>query len=228
MALKPGRYEIKVELDNGKTVRDSIRLDSITEYIVLNKDFRIYDDANLVASNNKALQDILAAELAKENKTIDTLFADNVDADIQLQDMDAGRSFKLENILYDFDKSTLRPESKKELDRLVVILNEQKDIKVEISSHTDATRNVEAAKKIFARKGIPYTKEAHDKMSGSYNQRLSQRRAQSVVDYLTKKGIAKTRLVAKGYGEEKPVATNDTDEGRQLNRRTEFKVLESK
>lgn len=228
MALKPGSYEIEVELDNGKIVRDSIRLDEITEYIELKKDFRIYDDTNLIASNNKALQEILAAELKNENKTIDTLFADNVDSDIELQDMGAGRSFKLENILYDFDKSTLRPESKKELDRLVVILNEQEGIKVEISSHTDATRNVESAKRIFARKGIPYTKEAHDKMSGSYNQRLSQRRAQSVVDYLTKKGIAKSRLVAKGYGESNPVATNDTDEGRQLNRRTEFKVLESK
>ena len=228
MALKPGRYEIEVELENGQIVRDSIRLDEIEEYIVLNKDFRIYSDTNLIVKNNKALQDILAAELKKENKTIDTLFADNVDSDIKLQDMGAGRSFKLENILYDFDKSTLRTESIKELDRLVVILNEQEGIKVEISSHTDATRNVEAAKKVFARKGIPYTKEAHDKMSGTYNQRLSQRRAQSVVDYLTKKGIAKSRLVAKGYGETNPVATNDTDEGRQLNRRTEFKVLESK
>ena len=228
MALKPGSYEIEVELDNGKIVRDSIRLDDITEYIELKKDFRIYDDTNLIAKNNKALQDILAAELKKENKTIDTLFADNVDSEIKLQDMGAGRSFKLENILYDFDKSTLRIESKKELDRLVIILKEQEGIKVEISSHTDATRNVEAAKKIFARKGITYTKEAHDKMSGTYNQRLSQRRAQSVVDYLTKKGIAKVRLVAKGYGESIPVATNDSDEGRQLNRRTEFKVLESK
>src|SRR5690606_5010701 len=98
---------------------------------------------------------------------------------------------------------------------------------VEISSHTDAARNVEAAKQIFERKGIKYSKEAHDKMSGDYNKKLSQRRAQSVVDYLTNKGIPKNRLVAKGYGEEKPVATNDTDEGRQLNRRTEFKVLES-
>lgn len=228
MALKPGRYEIEVELENGKIVRDSIRLDEITEYVELKKDFRIYDDSNLIVSNNKALQDILAAELEKENKTIDTLFADNVDSKIELQDMGAGRSFKLENILYDFDKSTLRPESKVELDRLVVILNEQEGIKVEISSHTDAARNVESAKKIFARKGIPYTKEAHDKMSGTYNQKLSQRRAQSVVDYLVKKGIAKSRLVAKGYGETIPVASNDTDEGRQLNRRTEFKVLESK
>ena len=63
-------------------------------------------------------------------------------------------------------------------------------------------------------------------MSKTYNNRLSQRRAQSVTDYLIKKGILKDRLVAKGYGEEKPIATNDTDDGRQLNRRTEFKVLE--
>lgn len=228
MALKPGKYEIEVELTSGEIVRDSISLDEITEYVVLKKDFRIYSDSNLIAENNKALQEILAEELKKEGKTVDTLFTDNIKSDIELQDLDAGRSFKLENILYDFDKATLRPESKTELDRLVVILKEQSAIKVEISSHTDATRNVEMAKKIFKRKGIPYTKEAHDKMSGTYNQRLSQRRAQSVVNYLIKKGISKSRLVAKGYGESQPVATNDTDEGRQLNRRTEFKVLESK
>jgi outer membrane protein OmpA-like peptidoglycan-associated protein len=142
--------------------------------------------------------------------------------------MDAGRTFTLNNIEYDFDKSTLRSASKIELDRLVVILKEQKDIKVEISSHTDAKRNVEMAKRAFKQRGETYTKEAHDKMSKAYNQRLSQRRAQSVVNYLIKKGISKTRLVAIGYGEEKPIATNDTEEGRQKNRRTEFKVLETK
>ena len=62
-------------------------------------------------------------------------------------------------------------------------------------------------------------------MSKKYNNRLSQRRANSVTNYLIKKGITKSRLVPKGYGEEKPIATNDTDEGRQKNRRTEFKVL---
>ncbi|MFM7824169.1 MAG: OmpA family protein, partial [Bacteroidota bacterium] len=58
-----------------------------------------------------------------------------------------------------------------------------------------------------------------------YNIKLSQLRAQSVVDYLKYRGINAERLVAKGYGETIPVATNDTDEGRQLNRRTEFKIL---
>ena len=81
------------------------------------------------------------------------MFTDNVNTDIDLQGMDAGRSFKLENILYDFDKATLRPESKKELDRLFVILEEQSSIKVEISSHTDGTRNVEAAKRLFKSRG---------------------------------------------------------------------------
>ncbi len=228
MALTPGNYVIEVELENGQTVKDSLKLDEILEYIELRKDFRIYSDSNLIVTNDPTLQQLLEAELKNEGKTIDTLFTENIKGEIKLQEMGAGRSFKLENILYDFDKSTLRPESKTELDRLVIILKEQATIKVEISSHTDAARNIEAAKQIFERKGIEYSKEAHDKMSGTYNKKLSQRRAQSVVDYLTSKGIPKARLVAKGYGEEKSVATNDTNEGRQLNRRTEFKVLESK
>jgi len=58
-----------------------------------------------------------------------------------------------------------------------------------------------------------------------YNQKLSQARTQSVVDYLTDAGVAENRLVAKGYGEKEPIAPNDTKENKQLNRRTEFKVL---
>ncbi|TXB65989.1 OmpA family protein [Vicingus serpentipes] len=226
MALTPGRYEIEVELETGEIVRDSINLEEITEYIEMYKDFRIYSDSNLLANNNVSLQKALDDALKGENnKTIDTLFTDNVGKPKDVKPLDAGRSFKLENIFYDFDKSTLRAESKKELNHLVAILKENTAIKVEISSHTDASRNVEMAKKIFARRGLVYSKEAHDKMSRSYNEKLSQRRAQSVVDYLIANGIPKSRLVAKGYGESKPVATNDTDEGKQQNRRTEFKVL---
>jgi len=233
MALTPGVYEIEVELESGEIVSDSIRLNDITEYVVLHKDFRIYSDTNLIVKNDPSLEELLAAELKKEDKTIDTLFTDNIDADIELAPMDAGRTFTLNNIEYDFDKSTLRSVSKTELDRLVVILNEHKDIKVEISSHTDAKRNVEMAKRAFKQRGEVYTKEAHDKMSKRYNNRLSQRRANSVTNYLIKKGIAKSRLVAKGYGEEKPIADNtnsdgtDNPAGRQKNRRTEFKVLEN-
>lgn len=198
------------------------------------------EDSLIADQRSKSLEELLQEELLKE-KTIDTLiidsintkiadsinamFADNIDADINLKPLDEGRNFVLNNIQYDFDKSTLRPESRKELDRLAVVLKENKNINVEISSHTDGARNVEMAKRIFKWKKIPYTKEAHDKMSKSYNQRLSQRRAQAVVSYLRRKGIPKSRLVAKGYGEEQPAATNDTAEGRQTNRRTEFKVL---
>ena len=61
--------------------------------------------------------------------------------------------------------------------------------------------------------------------SDSYNQTLSDNRSKSVVNYLTAKGIGANRLTNKGYGESQPIATNETDEGRQLNRRTEFKVI---
>jgi outer membrane protein OmpA-like peptidoglycan-associated protein len=107
----------------------------------------------------------------------------------------------LNNIFYDFDKATLRDESKSELEQLVKLMNDNSTIRIELSSHTD------------------------NKGSEDYNIRLSQGRAQSVVDYLVKNGISNERLVAKGYGKSMPVATNETDEGRQQNRRTEFKIL---
>ncbi|MCX6269769.1 MAG: OmpA family protein, partial [Bacteroidetes bacterium] len=81
------------------------------------------------------------------------------------------------------------------------LLKEMPRLKVEISSHTDS------------------------KGSDQYNQVLSENRAKSVVDYLINAGIDKSRLIYKGYGESQPIATNETDEGRQLNRRTEFKIL---
>lgn len=112
-----------------------------------------------------------------------------------------GDIIRINNILYDFDKASLRPESIKELNHIITILNDYPTIKLEISSHTDS------------------------RGSDSYNMGLSERRAESVVNYLIKQGISKDRLVSKGYGESQPIATNSTDEGRQLNRRTEFKII---
>ena len=74
-------------------------------------------------------------------------------------------------------------------------------MKIEISGHTD------------------------NKGSDEYNQKLSENRAKSVVDYLVEKGITQDQLIFKGYGETKPIASNDTDEGQQLNRRIEFEIL---
>lgn len=118
-------------------------------------------------------------------------------------------AFRLKNVYFGLDSFNINPVSARELDKLVDILNDNPDItKMELSSHTDSTA------------------------SADYNQALSQRRAQSTVDYLVKKGISRDRLVARGYGEAKPVARNtnpdgsDNPEGRARNRRTEFRILQ--
>lgn len=124
-----------------------------------------------------------------------------VEKNVELKQIEVGQSIILKNIFFDFDKATIRPESANELDRLIKLLTENPTLKIELGSHTDS------------------------KGSDDYNQKLSQSRSQSVVTYLIGKGIATDRLVAKGYGETVPVATNDTEAGRQENRRTEFKIL---
>jgi OmpA-OmpF porin, OOP family len=111
------------------------------------------------------------------------------------------KSFALENVEFDFGKSTLRPTSFPTLDELVEYLQRKDDERVEIGGHTD---NIGTAAK---------------------NMKLSQERAQSIVNYLISKGIGADRLVAKGYGSSDPVAENNTEEGRQRNRRTEVKIL---
>lgn len=124
-----------------------------------------------------------------------------IEKNIGLKKLEVGSKIVLNNIFYDFDQSTLRIESISELQRLIELLNSNKTMSIELLSHTDGMG------------------------SDDYNIKLSQARAQSVVDYLSAKGIDNSRLVAKGYGKSMPVASNDTEEGRQLNRRTEFKVI---
>ncbi|HIP32577.1 MAG TPA: hypothetical protein EYG86_07445 [Crocinitomicaceae bacterium] len=124
-----------------------------------------------------------------------------VEKNIELKNLAVGNKIVLKNIFFDLDKATLRPESTAELNRLIKLMNDVPTLKIELGGHTDSQG------------------------SATYNQSLSERRAKAVVDFVTKAGIAGSRLVSAGYGEEQPIATNDTKEGRQLNRRTEFKVL---
>ncbi len=121
--------------------------------------------------------------------------------DVALKNIAVGSKIILKNIFFDFDKATLRPESTNELERLTKLLNDVPTLKIEISGHTDS------------------------KGADEYNKTLSNNRAKAVLDYLVKAGISAGRLTSVGFGEEQPIATNDTDEGRQLNRRTEFKIL---
>ncbi len=128
--------------------------------------------------------------------------AKKINKDILLKKVEVGIKIVLNNIFFDFNKATLRTESMAELDRLQKLLLDIPTLKIEISGHTD---NVGSA---------------------TYNQQLSENRAKAVVNYLKKKGMAADRLQYKGYGFTQPIATNDTPEGRQMNRRTELKVLE--
>ena len=124
-----------------------------------------------------------------------------VEKDVELKGLKVGSKIVLKNIFFDLDKATLRPESTAELNRLIKLMADVPTLKIELSGHTDSQG------------------------SDTYNQTLSEKRAKAVVDYLTNAGVAAGRLVSAGYGETQPISTNDTKEGRQLNRRTEFKVL---
>ena len=107
----------------------------------------------------------------------------------------------LNNVFFVFDKSELNAVSFLELDKVVELLQKNPALKIEIAGHTD------------------------NKGDKKYNQILSQKRAESVVNYLVQKGITAARLVAKGYGDTMPLVPNDTEENKAKNRRTELKIL---
>jgi outer membrane protein OmpA-like peptidoglycan-associated protein len=125
---------------------------------------------------------------------------------IAIENIIIDKPIAIDLIYYDYNKWDIRPDAAKDLDKLVAILEDNPGIKIELSSHTDS--------------------RADDK----YNLYLSKKRAEAAVAYIISQGIAKDRLIPKGYGESKPVnhCTNDvkcTPTEHQLNRRTEFKVI---
>ncbi len=127
---------------------------------------------------------------------IDSLKADRIDS------LKIGDSFVLQNIYFDFDKSIILKKSFPMLDQLVSYLNRNTTIRIQISGHTD---NV----------GVK-----------EYNAELSLRRAKSVVEYLISRGISCDRLQSMGFGSNIPISSNDTEYGRQQNRRIEIKIIE--
>ena len=138
-----------------------------------------------------------------ENFEIDGKYSDIMpyEKDITLKRIELGEYIILKNVFFDTDKSDLKPESEVELNRLVTLMQQNLKMKIEIGGHTDNTGNKE------------------------HNAVLSKNRAKSVFDYLVSKGIDSERMTYAGYGSDKPVETNDTPEGRALNRRTEFKII---
>jgi len=139
----------------------------------------------------------------------DTTYYVNITLDKPEVGIEITKLFHIAPIYYDLDKSNIRNDASVELDKIVQILQDNPTIKLELGSHTDS------------------------RASTDYNQKLSQRRADSAVEYIISKGISRTRIVAKGYGESQLVnkcadGVECTEEEHQMNRRTEFKVLEVK
>ncbi|MDN5203196.1 OmpA family protein [Fulvivirgaceae bacterium BMA10] len=125
-----------------------------------------------------------------------------IEQNLFLVPVETGAVIRLNNIFFDFDKSTLKEESFPELNRIADLLKDKATMEVELAGHTD---NIG---------------------SKAYNQRLSERRAKAVFDYLVNQGVNENRLTTIGYGKDRPIASNDDEEdGRELNRRVEFKIL---
>jgi outer membrane protein OmpA-like peptidoglycan-associated protein len=120
---------------------------------------------------------------------------------INLKRLEAGSKIVLKNIFFDYDKSTIKSESFAELERLVELMIVESQMRVEISGHTD------------------------NKGSDTYNKTLSENRAKAVVELMIELGISPGRFEYKGYGFDRPIADNETENGRKENRRTEFKII---
>ncbi len=149
---------------------------------------------------------------ASSRATVNTMDVKRTDPDdtvtvtIYMDEITPVYTFAVSNVYYDYDKAELRPESVASLDSVVNFLKDNPSFNVEVYSFTDG------------------------KGKDDYNKKLSERRAQSVIDYLVGAGIEQTRLVAKGFGAAMPAAPNTTNGkdnpvGRQLNRRTEFRIV---
>jgi OmpA-OmpF porin, OOP family len=165
--------------------------------------YYLFDDVSLVEVKDPAKCDcnMVTMEIIPEVVSVVKKIEILEEPVNEMEQVNVGESFVLENIFFDFDKSDLLPESFEELDNLVALMRKFPAMTIEIAGHTDYKGSVE------------------------YNKKLSDDRARSVVNYLASKGIDQKRLTSIGYGKAHPIADNTTEEGRQINRRVEFKVL---
>lgn len=172
---------LRASADNYFPVMDTIDLRKMGAYREIHRDIYL----------NPADEYVREKEI---RKSIDSLNNSN-------EPIEEGMIVDMKNILFDYNKATLRSECYNDLDKAARLMKANPNMKVELSAHTDNVGGF------------------------NYNIKLSEERASSAKEYLVSRGIASDRIISKGYGEVKPVATNDTEAGRQQNRRVEFRVL---
>lgn len=196
-----GNSSVKL-LDNQGTVIEETFTDDNGQF-----EFKVYSDEDYILIGEKENYFSTRGDFSTIGKELDKSklveFVTNVEFEknLILDRIVVNKSIVLDNIYYDLDKADIRKDAALELDKLVVILEDNPNISIELSSHTD------------------------DRSSVEYNQDLSQRRAESAVSYILSKGIDQSRIRAKGYGESQLIIQNaQTEEEHQINRRTEFKV----
>ncbi|KQC00064.1 OmpA family protein [Pedobacter sp. Hv1] len=178
-----GQFKVQTEADG----RYKFNLEKASNYSLKGLKTSFLIDTAIVTTQN-----LIASTELKQN--------------LQLEPIVINKAIKIDNIYYDFDKSDIRPDAAKELDKLVKILQDNPTISIELGSHTDSQGN------------------------DNYNQKLSQSRADLAVQYIIDRGISKNRIIAKGYGETQ--LANKCVNGvacslaeHQVNRRTEFKIV---
>ena len=188
--------DVQIKLTN-ETNQNEITTQSLTNTGVFQTQLEAASDFYLVGKKANFLSNIVKISTKGLNRNT-TLY---VNLELAIEETKVGQSLVLNNIYFEVGKGTLNTASSTDLDKVYQFLSDNTDIKLEIQGHTDN--------------------------SGSLllNNKLSQARANSVVAYLTKKGVDKNRLTAKGFGPSSPIADNKTAEGRAKNRCVVMKIM---
>ena len=195
-----------IKNEKGEFVKAEITITSLSDNKVINKTYsNKVTGAYLVSlpkGQDYGIQVIEDSSLIfSKNFSLENIEGYNEEIiDVDLKRIKKGATFILENILFETAKAELKSESSLELDQLVSVLKKNKGLKIEIGGHTDNVGSVEV------------------------NQKLSIDRAKAVLDYLVSKGVLVSRLTSKGFGSSSPIADNNLEEGRRINRRVEVMV----
>jgi hypothetical protein len=198
------KYVIKITAKNYQTRYDTLDLSAKGNYKEINNQLDLHSESNPFFSNvsdiaptdtSNAFLSIKKDNQKKKSQDLNSFLTSNHN------ELKVGEVFLINNILFDFSKSTLKQSSYKQLNQIVAALKKNPKLKIELSAHTD---NIGSA---------------------SYNIKLSRERAKTSTRYILSKGVSSKRITSKGYGEVRPIASNRTANGRRLNRRVELKVI---